>query len=177
MSVLEVLHILVLSAVLTAAVVPDLRDRRIPNKVTVPGLALGLVLGVGLEGGLPILALTGASLALALSVPFVLLGALGAGDAKLLTVVGAFLGPGGLLPAVLYAALAGAVMAAVSALLGGVGKRTLADTRDLVVYFASFGRRGGRNRVGDSDARTVPYGVAIACGAVLAVFFPFYLGG
>ena len=100
MFVLTILQFLALLMLLTVAVLTDLRERRIPNKVTVPGLLAGLVIGAVLEGGFPQVALGGASLALLVSFPLVALGGLGAGDAKLLTAVGAFVGPGGLLPAV-----------------------------------------------------------------------------
>src|SRR5271154_2173993 len=72
----------------------DLRTRRIPNWLTVPGLCVGVAVNGALggwHGGL--LALQGAGLALGLLLPLVLMRALGAGDWKLMGAVGALLGP------------------------------------------------------------------------------------
>src|SRR5208337_5592464 len=83
-------------AVLVAigAGVLDLRYRRIPNWLTVSGLAAGLAVNAilfrwpGLNA-----ALLGALLALGLLLPFVWLRSLGAGDWKLAGALGACLGP------------------------------------------------------------------------------------
>ena len=59
----------------------DLRSRRIPNWLTVPGLAIGIAVNTVLGGWSGLKAsLLGAALGLGLLLPFVLLRALGAGD-------------------------------------------------------------------------------------------------
>ena len=82
---------LVLLATCLAAAATDLRDRRIPNAVTAPALALGIAIA-WYAGTLPA-ALVGLASGL---VPGFLLfrrGALGGGDAKLLGAIGALAGP------------------------------------------------------------------------------------
>ena len=72
----------------------DLRSRRIPNWLTVPGLVIGMVANTVLGGwsGLKT-SLLGALIGLALLLPFVLLRSLGAGDWKLAIALGCFTGP------------------------------------------------------------------------------------
>ncbi|MFC1661544.1 prepilin peptidase [Gemmatimonadota bacterium] len=173
---LQTVQFLVLAAILLAAVVLDLRERRIPNKITLPGLLVGLALGVGLEGGIPLSAMAGAGVALFLSFPFVALGGLGAGDSKLLTAVGAFVGPGALLPVAFYGAVAGAGLAVLASLRRGSFLGLVLSSGGLLVYLVTFGRRGHRLSLDTPGAQSVPYAVAIALGAVAAWFFPFSLG-
>ena len=177
MTVLSVLHLLALVSLLAVAVFTDVRERRIPNKVTVSGLLAGLVAGIFLEGGIPFLALTGAGLALLVSFPLVAMGALGAGDAKLLTAVGAFVGPGGLFSVALYAALAGGVLAIGNIIRRGASLGVLVNMRNLLVFWITLGRHGERIALDSPGARSGPYGLAIAAGALVAWFFPVSLGG
>ncbi len=73
----------------------DLRSRRIPNWLTVPGLLIGVSANTVLSGWSGLNAsLLGALVGLALLLPFVLLRSLGAGDWKLAGALGAFAGPG-----------------------------------------------------------------------------------
>ncbi len=71
----------------------DLRSRRIPNWLTVPGLVVGVAANtiLGRWSGLK-LSLLGALVGLGLLLPFVLLRSLGAGDWKLAGALGAFTG-------------------------------------------------------------------------------------
>jgi prepilin peptidase CpaA len=177
MANLALLQFSALAALLTAAVVMDVRERRIPNWVTVPGLLAGLVMGALIEGGVPVAALAGAGLALLVSFPLVALGGLGAGDSKLLTAVGAFVGAGGLLPVLVYGGIGGGVLAIINlirrrALLGAV-----VSTKNLLLHWITLGRGGQRIDLDSPEIHTVPYGVAIAAGAILAWFFPFSLTG
>lgn len=177
MTGLSLIHFIALSGLLLAAVVTDLRERRIPNRLSVLGLCAGLVLGAFLEGGFPLMALAGAGLALLVSFPVVALGGLGAGDAKLLTAVGAFVGPGGLLSVIVYGALAGGILAVVGALRRGAILGVLLNLKNLMVYWVSLGRRGYQVDLNRPGAPSVPYAVAIAAGALMTWFFPFSLVG
>jgi len=71
----------------------DLRSRRIPNWLTVPGLLFGVGMNSFFGGwsGLKT-SLLGAGFGLAVLLPFVLLRSLGAGDWKLAGALGAFTG-------------------------------------------------------------------------------------
>jgi prepilin peptidase CpaA len=176
MTLLSSLQLLALVALLGAAVFMDLRERRIPNWVTVPGLLAGLVTSAAVESGFPISALAGSCLGLLIALPFLALGALGGGDAKLLAAVGAFVGPGGLLSVALYGALAGGLLAVGSAIRRGTFISVLLNSGRLFVHLITLGRHGERFGLDSPDAHTVPYGLAIATGALATWFVPFSLG-
>ena len=91
------LRFLVLTVVVVVAAVMDLRSRRIPNWITVPGVALGLVLHL-VEGGLygALVCLAGAALGFGIFIAFYIAGGMGAGDVKLFSAVGALTGPSAL---------------------------------------------------------------------------------
>ena len=174
---LTTIQLLAMCIMLGIAVLTDVRERRIPNTVTVGGSIVALVLATIGAGGFPGAALLGMTVALALTVPLFALGALGAGDAKLLAAVGAFVGIGNLLPVVLYAGLAGGLLGLASSIRRGVILPVLLETRNTLVHILTLGRHGRRQTIEDPDARTIPYGVAIAAGAIAAWFFPITLGG
>lgn len=167
---MNLIHTLALVMLLVLAVICDLRTRRIPNALTVTGLLTALALGA-LAGWQPFLAgLAGAGVALALSLPLVMLGGLGGGDAKLLAAVGAYLGPADLLTALLITALVGGAMALALAVHRGQLRQTLAHVGGLL---ARLGRPTGGDpqpaprTIRTAGALTIPYGVAIGVGALV----------
>lgn len=113
MTLLSLLTLNTLIAVLTAAVVTDLRGHRIPNALTLPAICMGILLqslATGWSGAGQ--AMAGVLAGLACFAPFYLGKGMGAGDVKLLAAVGAFLGPLHALQAAILALCAGALMAA-----------------------------------------------------------------
>ncbi|MBI4496876.1 MAG: prepilin peptidase [Chloroflexi bacterium] len=110
----QILPFVAALVVATLAVCTDIKCRLVPNLLTFPAMALGLVLHSVTSGwdglGFASLGLV-AGLGLHL-LPF-LLGRMGAGDVKLLAALGAFLGPSLALWTALYAALFGGVWALV----------------------------------------------------------------
>ena len=151
-----------------AATVVDIRQRRVPNVLTMGLASAGLVLAmVGVTGVTVGGALGGLALGLALLLPAHVFGATGAGDVKLLAAFGALLGPGGVFEAFLRAAILGGVMALAVALWRGRLRETLYGTAMLVTtrnraVTAIIEHPAANNRF--------PYAPAIACGAVLVVF-------
>jgi prepilin peptidase CpaA len=88
----DLVRIALLLALLAAAALTDLRSSRIPNVLTFGGATIALCLAFAVPGphfAGALIAAVGALLAL---LPFYALGALGAGDVKLLAMVGAFTG-------------------------------------------------------------------------------------
>lgn len=150
-----------------AATVVDIRQRRVPNVLTMGLASVGLVLAMAGMSGVTIGgALGGLALGLALLLPAHVFGATGAGDVKLLAAFGALLGPGGVFAAFLRAAILGGVMALVVALWRGRLRETLYGTAMLVTtrnraVTATIEHPAANNRF--------PYAPAIACGAVLVV--------
>ncbi|HSK18061.1 MAG TPA: prepilin peptidase [Longimicrobiales bacterium] len=162
---------LTLLAVVLAAMWTDVRFRRIPNGLTVTALVAALVLRLILGATALLDGMLGAGLALVLVMPLFALGGVGGGDAKLLVAVGAFLGPKGFLVALLATAIAGGVMSLAWTARRGVILPALLNTRGLLKYVITAGRRGERTTLAMPGAVSIPYGVAIAAGAIFALWF------
>jgi prepilin peptidase CpaA len=90
----------------------DWHTRRIPNRLTVPALFFGIAVNTLALGWAGVkMSLLGAGLGLGLLLPFVLLRSLGGGDWKLIGALGAFLGPPRLLNVLLITVLTAGLMA------------------------------------------------------------------
>lgn len=167
---LEYLPTLAFLAVMGIAAFTDLRSKRIPNNLVIAGLVLGLATRATL-GWAALASGAGAALvALVLGVLLFSIGAMGAGDGKLMAVVGAFLGFEQGLLALGLSAVAGAVLSLALAIRSGVILPILLNTRDLLAWLLTAGRRGGRARLGEAGTVAFPFGVAIAIGSTAAWF-------
>jgi prepilin peptidase CpaA len=158
-------------AVLVAAWV-DIRERRIPNALTLAMVVVALAGRALLGGGGPLVdGLLGAGLALAVMLPLFAMGGVGGGDAKLLIGVGAFLGPKGFVVAMLATALAGGLMSVLYAVRRGVILPMLLNAGGLARYALTAGRAGERTTTQSEGAVTVPYAVAVAAGTLIALWY------
>ncbi|MBF0480427.1 MAG: prepilin peptidase [Desulfovibrionaceae bacterium] len=136
-----------LAIVCLACAVSDARTRRIPNKITYPTILTLIAFHTAL-GGLPGFYASALGLAAGMSLliaPYAL-GKMGAGDVKLLGVVGAALGVSGALTAFLFTCLAGGAQGFYYLIRGYGSKDAAADGR-------------------------MCYGLAIAAGAVAAMIW------
>jgi prepilin peptidase CpaA len=158
-----------LLALMGLAALSDLRTRRIPNDITVVGLGLALALRATLGAGALGTGLAGAGVALAVVLPLFALRGMGGGDAKLLIMAGAFLGPEGFFVALLATFMFGGIMSVFAAARRGVILPLLLNTFGLAFWLVTLGRRGERPVLESAHALKVPYGVAIAVGAVVAL--------
>jgi prepilin peptidase CpaA len=161
----------IVSAALTllvgAAAWTDYRSRRIPNTLTVAGLGVALLLRAVLGPEAILDGLVGALLAFVLTLPLIVLGVMGGGDAKLLIAIGAFMGPRHFLTAATLIAIIGGIMAVVDAGRRGVLLPVLYNCGQIMKHWATFGRRGVNRSFASVGALTIPYGLAIAAGALL----------
>ena len=150
----------------------DLRSRRIPNWLTVPGLAIGIAANTILGGwsGLKT-SLLGAALGLGLLLPFVLLRALGAGDWKLAGALGSFTGPAMLLDLLLASVFVAGVMAVALVIYKGRVLQTLRNIGHILVSLVTFRLPGSRVSLDNPDSLKVPYGVALALTVMLYGIF------
>jgi prepilin peptidase CpaA len=145
----------------------DATAHRIPNKVTMMGLAAALALRAptGLEA--VVQGLAGAGIVLVVALVFYALRAIGGGDVKLLAAVGAFMGPAEVPGALALIAVLGAAFALVSVIRRGVLPLLLFNTLDLVKSLASLGQSGLSRKLETPAALTIPYGVPIAVGTLI----------
>ncbi|HEU5315230.1 MAG TPA: A24 family peptidase [Chloroflexota bacterium] len=121
-TLLHLVQLAVVGIVMAIATVTDLRERRVPLWLTAPGIATALALAALTSARVPplpgALDLPQSAIGLVVGVlvlaPFVLLGGIGAGDALLLGVVGAWLGWAFVLWTAWWASLAGGALALVA---------------------------------------------------------------
>jgi len=155
-----------ISALMLVAAVWDVRARRIPNVLTVLGLAVALGLRATAGPGAGIDGVVGAILAFVLCLPFFVLGVLGGGDVKLLMALGAFTGPRDLLMAMLVIASLGGIIGAVDALRKGILLPVLYNCGSIIKHWVTLGHRGANRSLTSAGALAIPYGVAIAVGSL-----------
>lgn len=138
------MNFLVLSLLLVLVVVAticDLRDREVPDWISLAILAWAvLITTLGWTTGGWLGLVYGFSLGLVLSASVFYMGGLGGGDVKLITALGAAVGPLGLLVVLFWMALTGAILALVAM---SRGKKDFAYVPaiavGLMVYLAFLG--------------------------------------
>jgi len=171
-----------LATLLVCAAFADVRSRRIPNKLVLIGIALAIAahaiamsIGAASPAGRAWWApLTGLAAGFALLLPLHLMRAMGAGDVKLMAMVGAFVGSSTVLAVALYTLVAGGALALMFMLGRGVAAQTLANVRFMLtdlVHRASTGQ-GARLAPLQTTAARLPYAVAIALGTGAALLWP-----
>jgi Flp pilus assembly protein protease CpaA len=131
----------------------DVYRYRIPNLLTFTAMGAGLAYhaGLGPDARGVVFAFSGLVLLLAIGFALFTRGWMGAGDAKLLGAVGAFLGPNTGVSAFLYASAIGGIWA--------------------LAWVRLTSPRGARE-AGSLRGRPVPYGFAIAAGTIVSFAFP-----
>lgn len=160
-----------LAALLSAAALEDMRHHRIPNLLVFPGAALGVALkgfqasgffAGSLEG------IEGWGLALALLFPLYWLRVMGAGDVKLVAMVGAYLGPADLPWALLATFLAGGAMAIAIVLRDRTFMRLMQNLKSLVLGSVMEVSAGSLPVMGElpGSVGNIPYAVPIGIGTM-----------
>jgi len=163
----------VFTLLLLAGCVWDLRTRRIPNELVAAILGTGWLFALYSPDAVRALGLSlaGTAIGFGIWIGFYLLGAIGAGDVKFFAAAGAWLGPGATWRAALIAAVVGGVLAVAYLLvekrLGGVLRRMA-----LAASSGSLAAIPGQSVVSGGRHRPLPYGVALAIGALVAAWVP-----
>lgn len=161
------LWIAVVCVLLTAAAaVSDGLRQRIPNWLVLSGMLVGLATNALVPGGLGLGAATvGLAAGLFAFLPFFFLRLLGAGDVKLIAMVGSFLGAAHLVGAMLATFLAGGMLAIAFAWRAGQLARIAGNIR-LILYgmLMSTALPGAPTVAPAPPTLRMPYGIAIAVG-------------
>ncbi len=160
----------VLVLLLALAAWTDWRTMRIPNWLTVPGTAWGLyfsaIAGASVTSGL-LTGVLGLLTGLLLFMPLFALRVLGAGDVKLLAMIGAFLGALATFKAVLVIGIVGGVAALLFALSHRALGQLAVNARDIVQSAALPGAGLWRPGASGASIGKLPYGISIALGTVV----------
>jgi prepilin peptidase CpaA len=164
----------ILLALLAMAAYTDVRSYRIPNWLTGFGLLAGLLLSVwNVRHPMQelMLAFGGIALGLFALLPLYLIRILGAGDVKLMAMVGAFLGLPGTLHALAFVLVTGGLVAIAFALGRRVGRQVVENLKQITASMALAALTGARTNglTGLESAARIPYGVSICLGTVAYV--------
>jgi prepilin peptidase CpaA len=167
----ELLPALIMTILLLVAALWDARERRIPNQLTLGSAIVGLALNGLLYGTDGLLSATkGWGLGLVLLLILWLVGAMGAGDVKLLAAVGALMGPVFVINTFLWMGLAGGVLAIAISLqrrqLRVAMTSLFVQLNSLLVL-----HQVPKPESPKTSQRELPYGVAIAIGGLAALFW------
>lgn len=171
------IHLIILTAlVLLPASVFDLRQRRIPNALTFPAMAAGIIYWTflnGLDGFMH--GSGGMLLGIGTLILFYLMGMMGAGDVKLMGAVGSFLGPQGVFVAFLYSAVVGGLYA----LLVLARSKALKETAGRYgMMIRGYVGTGQLIYIPPEEGKLPPlcYGLAISLGTILSIARPISIG-
>ncbi len=156
---------------LLLAVISDNRTYKIKNSLHGVFILIGLGLGLwqnGLKGGA--MAMAGMIIPILILLPLFALRMLGAGDIKLFASIGAIMGSGFVLNAMIYSFLSGGLMALLLMILRKNGRERL---RHLAAYmktcFLTLSLQPYTDFNDKSDGAKFRFSYAIACGCAAAI--------
>lgn len=158
--------------VLVVATFTDLRSRRIPNWLVLPFLLAGIIVSGWIHGWKGVEhSLAGLAVGALLFGILAVMGGMGMGDVKLCAAIGAWIGPGQLITALVLTGIIGGIMALCWATAGGFLGDLFSSAGNL-----AFGwkKRGWKNdpelTLSNPLAKKMPYAPAIAIGTLVSFF-------
>jgi prepilin peptidase CpaA len=161
---------LLLIILLSICTFTDLKERKIYNNVLFPVFLIAISYHI-FTGGWSGLSISILGFLVGLSILLIpyLMGGMGAGDVKLLAVIGAIQGVSFVLMTALYMAIVGGIM---GLLILFFRKGFVSRIKQIFIFFIFRGQGVKVPLLLDKDAlsATYPYGVAIAFGAIGAIF-------
>lgn len=162
----------ILVLLLTGAAISDYRSHRIPNWLVLSGALFGVIYNTALPPSPHdniLFPLAGLTLGLLLFLPLYLIRAMGAGDVKLLAMVGAIIGPGDTFHAALAIMIVGGVLSILFILVRGTALRMFHNLTSLfhVGFLSALGGSAPSLRITvGASAGKLPYALAIAIGTI-----------
>lgn len=169
------LRTVVLFVLLVIAAVIDFRTYRIPNWLTAGGTLFALIYAtlnsVSAMSGL-LVALGGMAIGFLVMLPTYLLRLMGAGDVKLMAMVGAFLGMYSALQATAFVFVVGGIAAIAFSLFRKNAGRMFSNIKNMTQRLIYIGMAGVKPDITMNKTQSVgklPYGVCIGVGTILFV--------
>ncbi len=172
----------ILCSLLLCAVITDIKAHRISNRLVFIGACAGIVFNTTLPEGYGFVSvlpgalgfhgsLAGLGTGLGLMLPLYLLRAMGAGDVKLMAMVGAFLGAHATLNVVLATFAIGGLLCIAVVLRNRMLALLLSNLRTMLLsgFFKLMLNEVPTIDAASSSAGKLPYGVAIAAGTIACV--------
>jgi len=162
----------ILFGLLLIAAITDYRTHRIPNWLVLSGALFGVIYNIAVPPFLHaswLWPLQGLGLGFVVFLPLYLLGVMGAGDVKLMAMVGAIIGPIDTVWVLLYTMITGGVLSIVMVLARGTATRlwrNLSTLFQLGFLNMLSGVRPDLHIDARLSAGKLPYGVAIAIGTI-----------
>jgi prepilin peptidase CpaA len=165
----KTLWILAAAFALTAGIT-DFRCRKIPNWLTYPAIPIAILLHWLIAGShAALLSLAGAAVGLGVLLPFVLLGGLGGGDWKLMGALGAFFEPQRLVPVLILTLMINGIMALTLVLWKKRVGQTARNVGRIAGSVFKFRSPGSDLSIDNSEAEKIPFGIAAALATLLYV--------
>jgi len=159
-------------ATVLVACIYDVSASRIPNVLTFTTATLAILFhaftpdGAGLGP-----AMLGVAVGLAVFFPLFALGAMGAGDVKLMAAIGGWIGVTSILYVALYASVAGGVLALIVALRQQYLRQALRNVRMLATYWWVEGVKPlPALTIESAHSLRLPYALAIAAGLAVTLW-------
>ena len=165
-----------LGLTLGVAAFTDWREHKIYNKLLVPAFFTAISIHTFQNGFAGLTSsLMGASIGFALLLLPYLMGGMGAGDVKLLAVIGAFGGASFVLTSFLY----GAVIGGLISVFLLARRKALGNTlKHFLLFFPLLQKpQNFSEAIHDARQEKFPYGIAIVLGTLIALFLPLGGGG
>lgn len=146
----------------------DVREQRIPNRLTYPSCILGFCLQGMFWGWKGILsALLGGVMLGTIFLLLYIVHAMGAGDLKMATALGCMVGGSASLKLLFAIAVAGGILALVYMVRARRVVQTLRNTLAIVAFHSRHGLQEHPSvNLGNPDSVRMPYGLAFAAGTV-----------
>lgn len=167
------IHVAALLVILVVATWIDIREHRIPNWLVAVGLVFAVAHhALSLSGQGAVYAAAGLVVGMLTLMPLYVMGTMGAGDVKLMGMVGAYIGTSAVLGAVLATMIAGGLLA----LIASAYKRALPDLvgnlRTMLIQrdIRRMGGAGSEAMPAPPSVGKLPYAVAIAAGTIVQIF-------
>ena len=162
------------AAIVIAAIaaVTDTATSRIPNVLTFTAASFALLFHTTAPAGSGgTFALAGLAVGLAVFFPLFALGAMGAGDVKLMAAIGAWIGAMPILYVGLYGSIAGGVFALIVAIRRRYLRQALTNLKMLLMYWWVEGVKPFPPLTLESTHATrLPYALAIATGLAVTLW-------